>query len=159
MQTLKVQSKFEGSVDLEVSCKTWNRLLGGFRHPGQLSFFLHAASETLPTAVNLQRWSVQCDAKCSLCDSNRPTTAHVLSTALSQQRYMYRQHNKFLSILASSLVDIFTDIPFVRVFADLPNLYVDDAPQTTIPIDLLITPYHPDIWCTIPRAHPSPYWN
>jgi len=53
LQTLKVQSKFEGSADIEVSCKTWNWLLGGF-HPGQLSFLMHVASDTLPTAVNLQ---------------------------------------------------------------------------------------------------------
>ena len=78
LQTLSVQSKFKGSVELEESCKTWNRLLSGF-HPGQLSFLLRAASDTLPTAVNLQRWSIQCEAKCSLCDSHRTTTAHVLS--------------------------------------------------------------------------------
>ena len=79
LQTLTVQSKFEGSADLEYFRKTWNRLLGDF-HPGKLSFLLHAASDTLPTAVNLRRQSIQCDAKCSLCDSNRPTTAHILSS-------------------------------------------------------------------------------
>ena len=97
-------------------------------------------------AVNLQRWSIQCEAKCSLCDSNRPTTAHVLSncpTALNQQRYTFR-HNQVLSILASSLIDIFADTPFVKVFADLPNFYANDAPQATIPSDL-ITSYRPDI--------------
>ena len=51
LQTLSVQSKFEGSAELEDSCKTWNQLLSGF-HPGQLSFLLRAASDTLPTAVN-----------------------------------------------------------------------------------------------------------
>ena len=56
LQTLSVQSKFEGSAELEDSCKTWNWLLSGF-HPGQLSFLLRAASDTLPTAVNLQQWS------------------------------------------------------------------------------------------------------
>ena len=76
---------------LESSCKTWNRLLKGF-HPGQLSFLLHAASDTLPTAVNLQRWSIQCEAKCLLCDSQRLTTAHILGScpaALNQLRYTY----------------------------------------------------------------------
>ena len=135
-------------MELENSCKTWNRLLSGF-HPGQLSFLLRAASDTLPTAVNLQRWSIQCEAKCSqtLCDSNHPTTAHVLSncpTALNQQRYTFR-NNQVLSILASSLIDIFADTPFVKVFADLPNFYANDAPQVTIPSDLLITSYCPDI--------------
>ena len=59
LQTLTVQSKFGCSVELESSCKTWNRLLAGF-HPSQLSFLLRAASDTLPTAINLRRWSVQC---------------------------------------------------------------------------------------------------
>ena len=75
LQTLTVQSKFEGSAELEVSCKSWNRLLGGF-HPGQLPFLLHAASDTLPTTVNLQQWEIQCDTKCSLCDSKQPTTVY-----------------------------------------------------------------------------------
>ena len=130
LQTLSVQSKFEGSAELEGSCKTWNRLLSGF-HPGQLSFLLRAASDILPSAVNLQRWSIQCKAKCSLCDSKCPTTAHVLSncpTALNQQKYTFR-HNQVLSILASSLINIFADTPFVKVFADLPNFYATDAPR------------------------------
>ena len=64
LQTLTVQSKFGCSAELESSCKTWNRLLAGFHPGGQLSFLLRAASDTLPTAINLQRWSVQCDSKC-----------------------------------------------------------------------------------------------
>ena len=32
LQSLTVQSKFEGSAMLESSCKTWNRLLIGFHH-------------------------------------------------------------------------------------------------------------------------------
>ena len=31
------------------------------------------------------------------------------------------------------------------MFADLPNFYANDAPQATIPSDLLITSYRPDI--------------
>ena len=53
---------------------------------------LHAASDTLPTAVNLRCWHIQCDVKCPLCNWTSPTTAHVLSgcpVALSQDRYKY----------------------------------------------------------------------
>jgi len=92
-------------------------------------------------------WAIQCEAKCSLCDSHRSTTAHILSccpTALDQQRYTFR-HNQVLSTLVSMLTDIFADKPFVKVYADLPNFYVNDRPQTTIPSDLLITSYCPDI--------------
>ena len=92
---LKQLTKFLDSARLETSCKTWNKLLTGF-HPGQLSFLLRASSDTFPTAVNLRRWHIQCGVKCTLCDSNRPTTAHILGgcpVALSQQRYTYR-HNK-----------------------------------------------------------------
>ena len=31
------------------------------------------------------------------------------------------------------------------MYADLPNFYAHSVPQTTIPNDLLITSYHPDI--------------
>ena len=74
-------------------------------------------------------------------------SSHVLSscpTALSQQRYAFR-HNQVLSILASTLTDTFADIPFVKVYADLPNFFANDAPQATILSDLLITSYRPDI--------------
>jgi len=43
------------------------------------------------------------------------------------------------------LADIFADKPFVKVYADLHNFYANDAPLTTIPTDLLITSYRPDI--------------
>ena len=154
LQSLSVQSKFGGSAALEASCKTWNRLLSTF-HPGQLSFLLRAASDTLPTAVNLQRWSIQCDAKCLLCDSTRPTTAHVLSgcpAALNQQRYTFR-HNHVLSVLASALTNLFTDAPFVKVYADLPGFYANISPQTTIPSNILVTSYRPDIVLFNTKCH------
>jgi len=43
------------------------------------------------------------------------------------------------------LTEVFTNTSFVRVYADLLNFYANDAPQTTIPSDILITSYHPDI--------------
>lgn len=146
MQTLSVQSKFGNSAELESSCRTWDRLLAGF-HPGQLSFLLPAASNTLPTAVNLRRWSIQCDAKCSLCDSTQPTTVPVLNdcpVALTQQHYTYR-HNQVLSVLATMLTKVFTNCPFVHMFTDLHNHQACEGPQTTIPTSILITPYRPDI--------------
>ena len=146
LQKLTVQSKFSSSAELERSCKTWNRLLAGF-HPGQLSFLLRAASDTLPTAVNLRRWSIQCDAKCLLCDCTRPTTAHVLNgcpVALTQQRYTYR-HYQVLSILATMLTKIFADSPSIQVFADLNNHQACEAPQATVLTQILITSYRPDI--------------
>ena len=73
IQILIVQSKFGDFAELESFCKMWNRLMAGF----QLSILLKAASDILPTAVNLQCWSVQCGSRCSLCDSSCPTTAHV----------------------------------------------------------------------------------
>ena len=50
LQTLTVQSKSANSAELESCCRTWNRLVAGF-HPGQLSFLLRAASDTLPAAL------------------------------------------------------------------------------------------------------------
>ena len=78
--------------------------MSGF-HPGHVSFLLQAASDTLPTVVNLRRWCIQSDVKCTLCDSIRPTTAHILGdcpVALTQQKYTHR-HDQVLYLLASKL--------------------------------------------------------
>ena len=103
----------------------------------------------------MQRWSIQCDAKCLLCDSTRPTTAHVLSgcpAALNQQRYTFR-HNHVLSVLASALTNLFTDAPFVKVYADLLGFYANISPQTTIPSNILVTSYCPDIVLFNTKCH------
>ena len=54
LDTLSVQCKLKDSVSLESCCGTWNRWLLGC-NPGHISFVLQAASDTLPTAVNLRR--------------------------------------------------------------------------------------------------------
>ena len=87
LQNLSVQSKFGDSAQMERSCRTWHRLMSGF-HPGQLLFLLRAASDTLPTPVNLRRWHVQSDVKCILCDSTRPTTAHILGGFIAAKIYV-----------------------------------------------------------------------
>ena len=149
-----MQCKFLDSARLETSCKTWNKLLTGF-HPGKLSFLLRASSDTLPTAVNLCRWHIQCGAKCTLCDSNHPTTAHILGgcpVALLQQQYTYR-HNKVLHILASKLTTLFADCHDVKVHADLQGFRSNDSPPETILSSVLVTPYRPDV--VIYNAHSS----
>ena len=67
LDTLTVQGKLKDSVTLESGCRTWNRLLLLGCNPGQLSFVLCAASDTLPISVDLKRWHIQCGARCSLC--------------------------------------------------------------------------------------------
>ena len=124
---------------------TWNRLLFGC-NTGQFSFILHAASDTLPAAVNLQRWHIQCSAKCTLCGSGQPTTAHVLGGcpgALSQGRFTYH-HNKVMHCLATELSKCFTGSSVISIYADLLGMRASDSPQSTIPPFLLITPYWPE---------------
>ncbi|XP_065883967.1 uncharacterized protein [Dysidea avara] len=116
-------------------------------HPGQLSFLLRAASDTLPTAMNLRRWNIQCHAKCVLCDSSRPTTAHVLGgcpVALSQERYTYR-HDLVIQSLVDSFIRVYIDLPYIRVYADLPNLRASESPPSTLPPNVIVTPFRPDI--------------
>ena len=94
-------------------------------HPGQLSFILHAASDTLPTAVNLQHWHIQCNAMCPLCGCVRPTTAHILdgcATTLSQGHFTY-QHDQVLHCLALGLSEILAELNTVHVYADLRTCY------------------------------------
>jgi len=125
------------------SCGTWNRLLLGC-NPGHFSFILRAASDTLPTAVNLQRWHIQCDARCTLCGYPQPTTAHVLGgcpSALTQGRFTYR-HNQVLRCLASELFKFLTGQSIISLYADLPECGQVTPPRQQF---LLSTPYHPDI--------------
>ena len=106
---LSVQCKLKDSISLESSCGTGNRLLLGC-NTGQFSFILHAVSDTLPAAVNLQRWHIQCSAKCVLCGSAQPTTALVLGgcpAALTQGRFTFF-HNLVLKCLATEIPKLFT---------------------------------------------------
>ena len=115
------------------------RMLGC--HPGQLSFIICAASDTLPTAVNLQCWHIQCDAKCHICGCVQPTTVHILSgcpAALSQERLTY-QHDQVFHCLASGLSEILAELNTIHVYADLPVMGASKS------LSLMETPYHPDI--------------
>ena len=107
-----------------------------------------ASSDTLPTEVNLRRWKIQCNARCILCDSARPTTAHILSgcpVALDQNRYTY-WHNLALQCLAYQFsIDLGENLPFIQVFVDLPNLQASVSPPATIPPDVMVTSYRPDL--------------
>jgi len=146
LDTLSVQSKLKDSITLESGCRTWNRLLLGC-NPGQFSFILRAASDTLPTSVNLKRWHIQCGAKCTLCGHSQPTTAHILGgcpVALSQGCFTYR-HDKVLHCLATELLMHFDGSSMILLYADLPGMRASDCPQATIPPSLLITSYRPDI--------------
>ena len=60
-------------------------------------------------------------------DSLPTTTAHVLSgcpVALSQHRFTYRHDLVLHSLynLVTSFVEVCVDLPFVRIYADLPSL-------------------------------------
>ena len=133
-------------MTLESGCRTWNRLLLGC-NPGQLSFIPRAASDTLPTSVNLKRWHIQCGARCSLCSCTQPTTAHVLGgcpTSLKQGRFTYH-HNQVLQCLTAELKKLLSTAGIVSVYADLPGLRASDSPQATVPPTIPVTSYHPDI--------------
>ena len=75
---LLVQGKFLAIVELEKSCLTWKHII--YQLPrGVLQFALNAATDTLPTLVNLQRWHIRSgNAKCPLCQ-NSQTLHHVLN--------------------------------------------------------------------------------
>jgi len=119
-------------------------------HPGQLSFLLRAASGTLPSTMNLRRWNIQCSVKCILYDYSCPTTAHVLSAcpiALSKDVYAYR-HDLVLQLLVSSIAEIFVNLLFIHVYADLPNFRASELPPSIIPPNVIVTPFRPYIIIT-----------
>ena len=142
LDTLSVQSKLKDSVTLESGCRTWNRLLLGC-NPGQMSFILCAASDTLPTSVNLKRWHIQCGARCSLCSCTQPTTAHVLGGCPTSGGYFTYRCNQVLQCLTAELKKLLSTAGIV---SDLPDLRASDSPQATIPPTILVTSYRPDIF-------------
>ena len=124
--------------------QAWKRIRDGLP-AGQLSFILRAASDTLPTPLNLHRWKIQCGAKYSLCGNPRPTVAHILngcSVTLEQGRYTWH-HDCILSTITSALR---CHIPAkTSIYADLPNLRAIEHPPSTIPPSILVTPLKPDL--------------
>ena len=142
------QSWKTGSVTLESSCRTWNRLLLGCNPvQSQVSFILCTTSDTLPTSVNLRRWHIQCGTKCTLCGHSQSTTAHALggcSVALSKGRFTYR-HDNVLHCLATELLNCFAGSSLILLYANLPGMRASDCPRATIPPSLLVTSYHPDL--------------
>ena len=144
LSSLSVQNKLSESIKLELENQVWKRIRDGLP-AGQLSLILRAASDTLPTALNLQPWKIQCVAKCPLCGNSRSTVAHVLNgcpVALEQGRYTWR-HDCVLSTITSALR------PYIptetTIYADLPNLRATEHPPSTIPPSIVVTPLKPDL--------------
>jgi len=127
LSSLSVQCKLTEAVNPEQESQVWKRIRDGLP-TGQLSFILHAASDTLPTPLNLRCWKIQCGAKCSLCGNSRPTVACILNDCpveLEQGRYTWR-HYCVLSTITSALRRY---IPTeTTIYADLPNLRATELP-------------------------------
>ena len=144
LSSLQVQSKLAGSLTLEADEPLWKRIMWGLP-PGQLSFILRAASDTLPTPMNMARWRIQIDSKCPLCGYLRSTTQHILNgcqTALLQGRYTW-QHDSVLHELVSTLQ---RNVPEgSMVYADLDGFRASSNPPATIPPELCLTPCGPGI--------------
>ena len=67
------------------------------RNGGQLSFFIKAGSDILPTPMNLCHMHIQHGSQCPLSSSVRPTMTHILSDLLKDvgttncsHKYSYR---------------------------------------------------------------------
>ena len=144
LSELTVQNKFADVCLLEEDNRVWNRILQGLPS-GQLSFMIRAASDTLPTPLNLIRWRYRTDPKCPLCRYRFPTTKHILNAcpvALSQDRYTWR-HDSILKKLLVFLRQHLKDKG--KLFGDLKGFRVMENPPSTVPIDILPTSDRPDI--------------
>ena len=105
LEELIVQKKFSDMCSLEKENRVWNQIKDNLL-PGQLSFILRAASDTLHTPVNLHRWKIHTDSKYSLCNSIHTTVDHILntcSTSLNQGRFTWR-HDSVLQKLVHGII-------------------------------------------------------
>ena len=112
-------SKAHLGKTLMTSYKPWNRLMAGF-FLGQLSFLLQAASDTLPTEVNLRRaFSLMCSVliiNLALQGLYNCTYLGWLLCELSSTIcYAYR-HDRILHLFASRLAGIFVSYLYIHVY-------------------------------------------
>ena len=56
-----------------------------------------------------------------------------------------KQTDQELFTLVSQLTTLFSDCQIVSVYADLHGFRFNDAPPETIPSNVLVTPYRPDV--------------
>ena len=98
---LMMQGDFLKMLNQEEEDITWRSLI--FSVPrGVLSFGIRAATNSLATNDNLQRWGKKTTSKCHLCPQIG-SLLHVISgckVALDQGRFTYR-HNSVLSYLVN----------------------------------------------------------
>ena len=144
LQGLSVQGKYLDVVHLEEDTHVWHRIISGLPKK-QLSFLLRAGSDTLPSPMKLRCWKLRVSAKCSLCANSTCTTAHILSgcpSALEDGRNTWR-HDPVLHSIFWGIRSITSHS--THVFADLPGLRASNAPQSTIPLDVLVTSSRPDM--------------
>ena len=145
--TLTVQNKIADIISLEKEEKLWRRILSGLPS-GQLSFLLRAGCDCLPSPINLRRWKIITESKCSLCSSPNPTSNHILSccpSALEQGRYTWRHDSTLLAIVSGIKAALASQSTHHQVYADLPGWRVTDNPPSTVPSWLTSTLLRPDL--------------
>ena len=121
----------------------WNWIIDSLP-PGQLLFILQAASDTLPTPLNLRRWRYRADSNCHLCGSLSPTVLHILNacpTSLNQVRLTWR-HDSVLLELVWGITPILSEND--TLYVDLQGYRVCDNPPATIPLDIIVTSARPN---------------
>ena len=144
LEELTVQTKFSDACSLEKENRVWNRIKDSLP-PGQLSFILRAASDTLPTPLNLCRWKMHTDSKCSLCNSIHPIVNHILNacpTSLNKGRFTWR-HDSVLQKLVRGIIPVISKKK--KLYADLPDHRAFDNPHATIPQHIVTASALPDI--------------
>ena len=108
----------------------------------QMSVILRAATDTIPTPLNLARWRIQLDPKCPLCGNPRPTIVHVLNGCqwdLEQGRFSWR-HDCILPCIAETREALHSSN---HLFQDLLGKLAQKILLLQFPTPLL---YHPEAW-------------
>ena len=107
-----------------------------------MKFCLNSVTHTLPTGDNLLQWGKSTSDKCKQC-KGRETTCHILNNCpiyLEQGRYTWR-HNNIINYIVNCL-----DRTKYEVYSDIAGH--ETATGGTIPVNVCITPFKPDITIT-----------
>lgn len=146
---LVMQGELLKLIEAEQSDLTWRSCIYNLPHK-VLKFAINASIDTLPTFRNLKQWGKRNSDHCPLC-SNKQSLVHVLNACkhmLNDGRYTWR-HNSVLKVIYDKckLSPLYSS-DSIRIYADLPGC---DLNGSTLPPDILVTSFRPDITIISPE--------
>ena len=142
ISNLVIQGDFNGLLIEEDNNVTWKSFLWGLPR-GVAKFAINAGLNTLPSADNLKRWGKRTSDICKVCNVEKQTLNHILSsceTSLEQGRLTFRHDSCLKTIYDFIKIELKSDN---ALFCDLTGNGTGGG--GTIPPHVTTTSQRPDL--------------